>query len=424
MSKIVKKSFLEEAHQGYDARRASEEAARCLLCHDAPCSAGCPAKTDPARFIRSLHFGNIKGAAETVRENNILGGCCANLCPYDRMCEEACSRSGIDVPIQIGRLQRYIVEQEQALGMNILRAPEGGKKRGKVACVGAGPASLACAAKLAQQGCEVTIYEALPKPGGVLSYGIIPARLPQRVVDFDIQQVKNLGVKFVFGAKVDNLDKLRAEYDAVFIGVGLWTSKMPEIPGIELEGVVSAIRFLKEARQSGKKPGENLLVIGGGDVAMDCASAASQLGADKVTIVYRRSIEEAPAGMAELGYIQQQGIPMICEMAPAEVLGEGGRVVGMRFESRDGYSQLRLKADKVIFAIGQALDAPDGIALSENGLIGTECEGDCGCATGLAGVFAAGDAVNGGKTVVEAVAQGKEAASCILAYLEEKAGAK
>ena len=430
MSKISKKTFLEEAQQGFDLRTARAEAARCLLCHDGPCSKGCPAGTDPAKFIRSLRFGNIKGAAETIRENNILGGCCANLCPYDRMCEEECSRTGIDRPIEIGRLQRFIVEQEQALGMNILEAP-GGAKKGKVACVGAGPASLACAAQLALEGADVTIYEALPGPGGMLSYGIIPARLPQRVVDFDVEQVKKLGVKFVFNTQVGkdiSFDKLKTDYDAVFVGIGLWSAKLPDVPGVSLDGVVGAVDFLKQARMAGGKAdgAQDVLIIGGGDVTMDCAAAAKLMGAKKVTIVYRRSIEEAPANMSELAYIQEMGVSMICEMAPAEILGEGGKVVGMRFESRDGYSDLKLKADKVVFAIGQALeDAVTGLPLTDKGLI-APCADACGCGcTSVEGVFAAGDAVNGGLTVVEAVAQGKDAAASILTYLAGgKGGAK
>ena len=151
MSKVVKGPYLADSVAGFTPRTAMEEAARCLLCHDAPCSKGCPAGTDPAKFIRSIRFRNVKGAAETIRENNILGGTCAHVCPYNRLCEEACSRCGIDKPIQIGLLQRYAVEQEEALGMQILKAPAE-KKAAKVACIGAGPASLACAAKLAQEG--------------------------------------------------------------------------------------------------------------------------------------------------------------------------------------------------------------------------------------------------------------------------------
>ena len=229
MSKVVKAKYTAEAVAGFTHRTAMEEAARCLLCHDAPCSQGCPAGTDPAKFIRSIRFRNVKGAAETIRENNILGGSCARVCPYDRLCEEACSRCGIDKPIQIGKLQRYAIEQEKVFKMKILKAPAK-KKAAKVACVGAGPASLAAAAELAKAGYRVTIFEREEKAGGVLTYGIVPSRLPQAVVDHDIAQVKGLGVKFEFGKEVKAADL--EEYDAVFVGTGLWGANLPKIEGI------------------------------------------------------------------------------------------------------------------------------------------------------------------------------------------------
>jgi dihydropyrimidine dehydrogenase (NAD+) subunit PreT len=176
LSKVEKKKFTDESDKqyGYNLRTAREEALRCLLCEDAPCSKGCPAGTDPGSFIKSIRFNNVKGAAETIRSNNVLGGTCARVCPYDRLCEEYCSRCGIDKPIQIGRLQRFAVEQEKSFKMKVLEAPQK-KKAGKVACIGAGPASLACAAKLATNGYKVTIYDEQEKAGGVLSYGITPA---------------------------------------------------------------------------------------------------------------------------------------------------------------------------------------------------------------------------------------------------------
>ena len=248
MSKVIKKAYAEEMKQGYNLRTAMEEASRCLLCHDAPCSKSCPAKTDPAKFIRSLRFRNIKGAAETIRENNPLAGCCAEVCPYGQLCEQACSRTGIDKPIEIGKLQKFLVEMEKREGMEFLHVEE--KRDGKIACVGAGPASLACARELALFGYDVTIYEANEKAGGVLTYGIVPSRLPQEVVDFDIATIEKLGVTFKFNETIDaaRLEELKAEYDAVFVGTGLWKSKVIDIPGKDLDGVVSAIDFLKDAR--------------------------------------------------------------------------------------------------------------------------------------------------------------------------------
>ena len=275
MSKILKLAYGVEKSEGFNYRLAMEEASRCLLCEDAPCSKGCPAGTDPAKFIRSLRFKNIKGAAETIRENNPLGGSCAWVCPYDRMCEEECSRCGIDKPIQIGKIQRYLVEEEQAISAKFVSA---GEKIGKkVALIGAGPASLACARELALAGVDTTIFEKQAKAGGVLRYGITPTRLPDRVVDFDIELIKELGVKFEFGKEIkfEDIPKLKSEYDAVFVGVGLWDSKKVDIEGSNLKGVESAIEFLFKARTGEiKELPERVIVIGGGDVAMDCATTA------------------------------------------------------------------------------------------------------------------------------------------------------
>lgn len=417
MSKIVKSDFNSEAVAGFTHRTAMEEAARCLLCIDAPCSQGCPAGTDPGKFIRSIRFRNVKGAAETIRENNILGGTCARVCPYDRLCEEFCSRCGIDKPIQIGKLQRYAIEQEEAFNMETLKAPAE-KKAGKVACVGAGPASLACASELAKAGYNVTIFEREAEAGGVLTYGIVPTRLPKKVVDHDIKMVKDLGVAFVFNKEVKEADL--ADFDAVFVGVGLWGAKIPDIKGKDLKNVYAAVDFLKQARTLEDKfnPGENVIVVGGGDVAVDCAVSAKLAGAKNVRIVYRRTIEEAPANMTEFEYALSLGIGITTEMAPAELLGTD-KVEFAMFDGRDGVSGAKFKADAVVFAIGQGPEAVDGFAA-----VATDDKGSVKVSdkfeTNNEKVFAAGDIVNGGKTVVEAVAEGKAAAASIMAYLEKK----
>ena len=417
MSKVVKANYTAEAVAGFTHRTAMEEAARCLLCHDAPCSKGCPAGTDPAKFIRSIRFRNDRGAAETIRENNILGGTCARVCPYDRLCEEACSRCGIDKPIEIGKLQRYAIEQEEAYGMKTLSAPE--KKVGNVACVGAGPASLAVAAELAKAGYNVTILEREAKAGGVLTYGIVPSRLPQAVVDHDIAQVEGLGVKFQFNTEVKAAD-LDA-YDAVFVGAGLWADNLPKIDGIELDGVYAAVDFLKEARTKaeGFNPGKKVLVVGGGDVAVDCAVSAKLLGAEDVKIVYRRTLEEAPGNMTEFHYALSLGIGMTTGMAPAAVKGNG-TVEAVEFKGfRDEAAELTLSADTIVFATGQKAEdmaAVAGVKVTDKGTIAADDAG----ATDVEKIFAAGDIVNGGKTVVEAVAAGKVAAASMIAYLEKK----
>jgi dihydropyrimidine dehydrogenase (NAD+) subunit PreT len=403
-----------------------EEAARCLLCYDAPCSEGCPAGTDPGKFIRSIRFRNPKGAAETIRENNPLGGVCARVCPYDKLCEEACSRCGIDRPIEIGKLQRYAIEQEEAFGMveaGSASAPAAGAGA-KVACVGAGPASIACAAELARAGARVTVYEREEKPGGVLTYGITPTRLPQKVVDHDIAAVRALGVEFECGVNVGagvSVDELLTGrgFDAVFLGTGLWAPKIPDIPGTDLDNVYAAADFLKLARVNGGFPdaeGKTVVVIGGGDVAMDCAATAQLSGAKKTAIWYRRTIAEAPADMSEIRYVTELGIGISENFAPAAVEKSDNGLIA-RFAGRDGASEAAVACDIVVFAVGQgAEDARAAFAVStdEKGLVAADP------ATDREGVFAAGDAVHGGKTVVDAVAKGKEAAAAILAYLNQK----
>lgn len=399
MSKVVRGKYTSEAVCGFNHRTAVEEAARCLLCHDAPCSKGCPAGTDPAKFIRSIRFRNIKGAAETIRENNPLGGTCARICPYDRLCEEACSRCGIDRPIEIGKLQRYAIEQEEIFEMNILEASETVQGE-KIACIGAGPASLACSAELAKAGYQVTVFEREEKAGGVLTYGIVPSRLPQEVVEHDIRQIEKLGVEFRFGKEV-SVCELSA-FDAVFVGIGLWKPKLPEIDGIHLKGVYSALEYLKEARtkKEGFEKGTKVVVVGGGDVAVDCAVTAKLLGAEEVRMVYRRTLEEAPGNMTEFQYALSLGIGITTNMAPSALRGKE-RVEFAEFKGRDALSELKISCDTVIFAIGQR-------------------GADMGKAMEADNVFAAGDIVNGGKTAVEAVAEGKATAADIIKYLDMK----
>lgn len=407
MSEVKKVNYTKQADVDFDLRLAMEEATRCLLCEDAPCSQGCPAGTNPAKFIRSIRFRNFKGAAETIRENNILGGSCALVCPYGNLCEEACSRCGIDRPIQIGKLQKFAINHEKETEMTILKAGERIDK--KVVCVGAGPASLACAAKLEENGVDVTIIEKFGKAGGVLTYGITPSRLPQEVVDHDIKQVEKLGVDFKFNTEVkgnEGIKELLKEYDAVFVGVGLWTASVPEIPGVDSKNVFTAQEFLKNARVNNGniELGNDILVIGGGDVAMDCASTAKQLGAKNVAIVYRRTIEEAPVYHEELKYVQAMGVPIITRFAPDKIIADDNRCVEkMSFKSWDNVGEMTMKADTVIFAIGQKAEE------SFKNIIKDEA------------VFVNGDIVNGGKTVVQAVADGKESALEILDYLNKEA---
>ncbi|MEN1761862.1 FAD-dependent oxidoreductase [Anoxynatronum sibiricum] len=418
-----RKAYLTEVVPPFTPLTAMEEASRCLLCHDAPCSAGCPAGTDPGKFIRSIRFRNVKGAVETIRENNILGATCARVCPYGRTCEEACSRTGIDVPIQIGRLQRFATDFEQALGMKVLEAPEATLE--KVAVIGGGPAGLAAAARLAMKGYQVTIFEKNEKAGGVLTYGIVPGRLPQEIVDWEVQYVKDMGVEFVYNCCVGKditWEALKEQgFKAFFLAMGLQQSKPIDIPGMDLENADYALDFLAGAKPSEGKlaVGEHVVVVGGGDVAMDCATTAKMLG-NRVTVVYRRRQMDMPAYPPEVAYVQSLGVDFITETLPVEVLGENGKVTALKAQGKDGVSEFVLKADRVVMAIGQEVDETgyaEGLKVNEKQLAVVD---EATCATSVEGVYAAGDVVNGGKTVVQAVAEGKAAADGIDAWLASK----
>lgn len=400
--------YLEESKKILTPTLAIEEASRCLLCHDAPCSKACPAGTDPAKFIRSLRFRNLKGAVETIRVNNPLGGVCARVCPYDKYCEGACSRCGIDDPIKIGELQRYLTDYEQTIGMKVLEKVELDKE--KVAIIGSGPSSLAAAAILAQKGYKVTVFEEKKVLGGWLSYGIPTQRLPQEVVKNEINYIKELGVEFKTNSKVGkqiSLNNLRDEgYKAFLVACGMQRSKNIEVKGLDLQGVVNGIDFLGEAKikEDNVKVGNHVIVIGGGDVAMDCAAVAKFLGAEDVKIVYRRTIEKMPASVEEKKYIQQSlKIPIFTGFKPAEIIGNCGKVVAFKAEGMFDGSKLELIADMIILAVGQ--EAEDLNAIIDINL------GD---------VFTAGDIVEKDKTVVQSVASGKLAAEKIESYLAEK----
>jgi dihydropyrimidine dehydrogenase (NAD+) subunit PreT len=314
--------------------------------------------------------------------------------------------------------------------MKTLKAPAG-KKKGKVACIGAGPASLACAAELAKAGYAVTVFEREEKAGGVLTYGITPARLPQKVVDWDIASLKGLGIKFEFGKTIGkklNIGDLKEKqgFDAVFIGMGLWKSSAAGVPGEDLKNVISAVDFLKKARKEGgfkAVKGKKVIVIGGGDVAMDCAATAKLSGADDVHIWYRRTIEDAPANIDEIAYALSLGISITTNFAPKAFTGKSK----VEFAEFKGFKKLNEKSeakvacDFVVLALGQQAECAcdiccEDLALANKGCIAVKKGGK----TNMAGVFAAGDIVNGGKTIVEAVKEGKEASASIIAYLEKK----
>ncbi|ATD55241.1 FAD-dependent oxidoreductase [Clostridium chauvoei] len=398
---------------------AIEESSRCLLCHDAPCSKACPVGTDPARFIRSLRFRNLKGAVETIRENNVLGGICARVCPTAKYCEGACSRSGIDRPIEIAKIQRYLTDYEKVLGLQILEPVELNKE--KVAIIGSGPSGLGAATKLALLGYKVTVFEGKNELGGWLTYGIPEERLPKEVIENEISYIRKLGVEFKTNCNIGKdktIEELQKEgFKAILVSVGMQKSKDIEIIGANLEGVIKGTDLLSEVKVLNKnKLGNKVIVIGGGDVAIDCATTAKLLGCD-VKLVYRRTIDKMPADRASIDYLQSLNIPIFTGFKPAEILGNGKKVERFKAVGMFDDSTIELPADNIIFAIGQEPTNVNNIAklnVNNNGIIITE-----NYKTNIEGIFASGDITEGDKTVVFALKEGKEAAEAIDNYLRK-----
>lgn len=398
------KKYSQELVQGYTMSTVMEEAQRCLLCHDAPCSNACPAGTDPAKFIRSVRFRNFKGAAETIRSNNALGAACARICPTERYCEQGCSRCGIDKPINIGGIQRFVTDFEEQCGMKVLeRGPANGKKIG---IIGSGPAGLQAAATLLQLGYEVDIYEKGAKAGGFLRTGIPEYRLPDAVVDTEVARIAELGANFLYCREVGKdvfMEELKEKYDAVLVAVGIGRPQMLEM----FEGnpyAVPAVTFLAEVdeRQGEVELPDNALVIGGGDAAMDVSATLKLLGVQNVTTVTRKELSDFRASKVELETARAQGVTIVDGYAPVAV---EGKVV--TFRHRRLNSELKIEADKIILAVGQSTDADQlGLPIVKN-----EVDFDGFQADGK--VFVAGDIAKGDKTAVWAVRKGKAAAYAI-----------
>jgi len=401
----MSEKYMKEYEVGYSPRLVMEEASRCLLCHDAPCSKACPAGTDPAKFIRSVRFRNFKGAAETVRVNNVLGAICARVCPTERYCQLGCSRSGIDKPIDIGRIQRYVTDFEDATKMNILEVKPANNK--KVAVVGSGPAGLSIAGILAQDGYKVTIFEKEAKAGGYLRYGIPEYRLPSPVVDREIKRIEKLGVEILLSHPVDDLKALEKDFDAVVVAVGHSKGKvLPLFAGKRF--VKTAVDFLHEAkrRKGNVRVPENVLVIGGGDVAMDTVTTLKLMGVKQVTDVVYETFEEFKASKKELEGAQKEGVSIFDGFVPVALKGKT-----VKFEHRFVKSELKVKADLIILAVGQYTEA---------GLLGFDVNKNQEAEGAKGKVFVCGDIAKGEKTVVYAVRSAKETAYAVKKYLGGK----
>lgn len=396
--------YCKDFELGFSPLTVCEEASRCLLCLDAPCSKACPAGTCPDKFIRSVRFRNFKGAAETIRENNALGAICARVCPTEKYCQKGCSRSGIDRPIDIGRIQRFVTDYEESLKMEIL---ESGKDNGKaVALVGSGPASLQAAVSFRKLGYKVDVYEKENVLGGMLR--LIPEyRLPDHIVDKEIERIEKLGVNFFLNKEVGkdiSMEELKNKYDAVIVAVGYSYGKM--LPMFKDSNIATtAVDFLREvkAKKGDVKVEDNVLVIGGGDVAMDVVTTLKLLNVNHVTDVVYEKFDEFKASKKELEGAQKMGVTIIDGYMPISI--EDNVVT---FAHREIKSELRIKADKIILAVGQYPDV-NGLGIE---LVKNEVNTGRNYFTNDPKVFVCGDIAHSrfDKTVVGGVRTGKEVA--------------
>ncbi|MBE7034657.1 MAG: NADPH-dependent glutamate synthase [Ruminococcaceae bacterium] len=450
----VRGTNFDEVALGYTLEMAKGEAERCLNCKNKPCVSGCPVMIDIPDFITLIKTGDLEGAYQSILRSSSLPAVCGRVCPQETQCESKCTLGIKFEPVGIGRLERFVADWHNEHASETPVAPTSNGH--KVAVVGSGPSGLTCAGDLAKKGYDVTVFEALHTAGGVLVYGIPEFRLPKAIVAKEVDNLKALGVTIktnvVIGKTLTVDDLFSMGFEAVFIGSGAGLPNFMNIPGESLKGVYSANEFLtrsnlmKAYRPDSTTPimqGEKVAVVGGGNVAMDAARTALRLGADKVYIVYRRSMEELPARAEEVEHAQEEGIDFQLLRNPVEILGyqnpddpkdpKNGFVTGMRVIKMelgepdekgrrrpvpvDG-SEYELTVDTVIISIGTSpnpliKDTTQGLEVNRyGGIIVTE-EG----LTSREAVYAGGDAVTGAATVISAMGAGKTAAKAIHEFL-------
>ena len=446
--KVRAHNFL-EVSQGYTEEMAQEEASRCLNCKHRPCVSGCPVHVQIPDFIQQVVKGDYAAAYDIIADSSNLPAVCGRVCPQENQCEKVCVRGIKGDPVGIGRLERFVADRHNAHpDRKIIKPQPNGHK---VAVIGSGPAGLTCAGDLAKLGYEVTVFEALHLAGGVLVYGIPEFRLPKDIVQKEVDNLTALGVKIetnmVIG-KVLSIDELKGEYgfEAVFIGSGAGLPRFMNIPGENLCGVYSANEFLtrtnlmKAYKHNALTPimhAKRVVVVGGGNVAMDAARSALRIGAEKVYIMYRRSEEELPARREEVHHAKEEGVEFMMLTNPVEILGnEDDFVKAVRCEKMElgepdasgrrrpvevPGSEFLLEADCVIMAIGTSPNpliksTTEGLETQRWGGIIVDEDGR----TTREGVFAGGDAVTGAATVILAMGEGKTAAKAIDEYIKEK----
>jgi glutamate synthase (NADPH/NADH) small chain len=405
------------------------EANRCLFCYDAPCTHACPTHIDIPRFIKKISTDNVTGSAATILESNLLGATCARVCPVQELCEGACVLGSEHKPIMIGRLQRFATDYVIARGIEVFKP---GLPTGRnVAVVGAGPAGLSCAGELAKLGHRVTVFEKRPYPGGLSTYGIISLREPVSVSLAEVNAIRRLGVEFRTDSALGQnlaLADLQREFDVVFLGVGLGATPVLDIPGDE--HIVDGLQYIEASKmdRAALHIGRHVVVIGAGNTAIDCATVARRLGAERVTIVYRRTANEMSAYPHEFEFAKAEGIEFRFLAQPTRVIGTQTGVAGLEcvlvsLGQADGSgrpaprpvpgSEFIIPADQIVKAIGQEKWPWSGslqLAI-ERGFLRVNEEFE----TSLAGVYAGGDSVRarGSCSTVMAVQDGKLAAAAI-----------
>ena len=445
----VRAHNFDEVALGYSEEQALDEAQRCLNCRNFPCVQGCPVNIHIPEFIAKIREGDFEGAYQVIAADSALPAVCGRVCPQESQCEKYCVRGIKGEPVGIGRLERFVADYHNAHAEGAAFVPE--KNGHKVAVVGSGPAGLTCAGDLARKGYDVTVYEALHVAGGVLSYGIPEFRLPKAIVKREIEGLQQMGVKvltnMVIGRVLSVQELMEQEgYEAVFIGSGAGLPKFMNIPGENLKGVYSANEFLtrvnlmKAYEPDANTPiqhAKNVTVVGGGNVAMDAARCALRLGAETVTIVYRRSLEELPARKEEVEHAMEEGIIFKLLNNPVELIGDSNRNVvimrcirmelgepdasGRRRPVEIPGSEFELETDCVIMALGTSTNpliksTTAGLATQRWGGIITDEDGLTSCE----GIYAGGDAVTGAATVILAMGAGKKAAAAMDLYIQNK----
>lgn len=444
----VRVTNFNEVALGYSAETAIAEAQRCLHCAKPRCVEGCPVHVDIPDFIAALAEGDFAESAKRLKTHTSLPAICGRVCPQENQCEGKCVLGIKGESVAIGRLERFVADWDRAQEHEAVALPE--KNGKKVGVVGAGPAGLACAGDLAKMGYDVTVFEALHTPGGVLMYGIPEFRLPKDIVQHEINNIRDLGVKFEVDAivgKLYDIEELRTEYgfDAFFVGTGAGLPHFMNLEGENLNGIYSANEFLTRsnlmkayqfpAADTPIKVGKRAAIIGGGNVAMDAARTALRLGAEESYIVYRRSKEEIPARAEELEHAIEEGVQLKLLSSPIKYIGDENDVVtGMvlqKYELGEPDESGRrrpvaiegeneeMAIDTVIVAIGQGpnpilTNSTEGLELNKRGNIVADEKGQ----TSLPYVFAGGDIVTGAATVIKAMGAGKDAAVAIDAYLK------